>query len=109
VEVERQAAQPRRCHGREAESGRLDSFGHPRRRLAPPAQGGTKSNLLSFAPGSRCVWSWYDPREGAWTGEVEVEVGTDGLGVLGVPPFPEGAQRATSDWAARLRAVPAGP
>jgi len=32
VEVERKAGRPRRCHGREAESGRFDRFGH----LAPP-------------------------------------------------------------------------
>ena len=65
-----------------------------------------RPRLAGFTPGSRYVWSWYDPREGVWTGELELA--TDSEGVLDAPPFPSGTSRATRDWAARLRAVPAG-
>jgi hypothetical protein len=63
-----------------------------------------RPRVAGFAPGSRYLWSWYDPREGAWGGDLEL--GTDGLGVLEAPPFPRGAERATTDWAAKVRTVP---
>jgi hypothetical protein len=62
--------------------------------------------LAGFTPGSRYLWSWYDPREGVFTGEQELA--TDSSGVLDAPSFPSGTRQATLDWAARLRAVPAG-
>jgi hypothetical protein len=66
-----------------------------------------RARVAAFTPGSRYAWSWYDPRDGAWTTEVGLE--TDGAGVLEAPPFPGGGQQATTDWAAKLRAAPTRP
>jgi hypothetical protein len=63
--------------------------------------GAVRPRVAGLAPGSRYLWSWYDPREGVWASGVERA--SDGQGVLEAPPFPLGAQRATSDWAAKLR------
>ncbi len=69
--------------------------------------GAVQPRVAGMAPGSRYCWGWYDPRAGVMAGERELA--TDSSGVLEAPPFPSGAQRASSDWAAKLRAVPPRP
>jgi hypothetical protein len=65
--------------------------------------GAVRPQVAGLAPRSRYRWSWYDPREGVFASEVECA--TDSQGVIQAPPFPAGGQRATTDWAAKLRAA----
>jgi hypothetical protein len=60
--------------------------------------------LHGFRPNSTYRWTWFDPREGQWSGEVSIR--SDGQGTLPAPAFPGGANRATSDWAVKIVAQP---
>jgi hypothetical protein len=48
-------------------------------------------------------WTWFDTRLGKW--QAPVTITTDREGRLAAPPFPGTAERAGSDWAAKLTRV----
>jgi hypothetical protein len=99
--------EPRRAPG-SAEDG-LDGWGFMMRAadrsfaLLYFEAGAVRPRVVGLAPGSRYRWSFYDPREGRWEGERELA--TDGRGGLEAPPFPAAGERATNDWAAKLKAA----
>ena len=66
-----------------------------------------RPRLSGFVPRGRYRWSWFDPRSGGWTGEVDLS--SDDQGAILAPPFPGGAPSATDDWAAKLAAIPKRP
>jgi hypothetical protein len=69
--------------------------------------GAARPRVTGLAPGARYAWGWYDPREGTWASEQILA--SDSSGVIEAPPFPPAGERATSDWAAKLKAAPARP
>jgi hypothetical protein len=46
------------------------------------------------------LFSWYDPRRGAW--QEPANLVADGQGILQLPAFPEGEAVAGTDWAAKI-------
>lgn len=63
-----------------------------------------RARLRGFDANANYRWTWFDPRNGAWSKPVTVR--TDGAGVLHAPPFPAGGERAASDVAARILKAP---
>ena len=56
--------------------------------------------IQGFTPGARYRWSWFDPRNGAWTGSVTLKA--DAAGTLVAPQFAAGGSQATQDMAAKI-------
>jgi hypothetical protein len=59
-----------------------------------------RARMKGFAPGKRYRWIWFDPRSGAWGREVTLRA--DSAGVLTMPAFPGGGDRAGADVAASI-------
>ena len=108
LELASEDLQPRRTADSPASSDGLDGWSFMMRTgdrglaLLYFEVGAARPRLSGFTPGARYVWTWYDPRDGVWT--TVVERTADGQGAFEAPPFPGGEERATSDWAAKVRA-----
>jgi Protein of unknown function (DUF4038)/Domain of unknown function (DUF5060) len=94
--------QPRRAAGSEGSSeDGLDGWGFMMRTadrrfaLLYFEAGAAKPRAAGFVPGSRYVWRWYDPRDGAWAAGLKLTA--DSQGALEAPPFPD-----AGDWAAKV-------
>jgi hypothetical protein len=61
-----------------------------------------RSRATGWRPGSRYLFTWFDPRAGAWRESIELRA--DGAGTLRLPPFPGGIDTADTDWAAKILA-----
>jgi hypothetical protein len=59
-----------------------------------------RPRLAGLEPGAQYAWHWFDPRSGVWSRAIDVKVRQDGT--LETPAFPEGANVAARDWAAKL-------
>ena len=55
---------------------------------------------IGWRPNSRYRLTWFDPRLGEW--RESTELGSDGVGVIQLPPFPGGQDSAGTDWAAKI-------
>ncbi len=62
-----------------------------------------RARLKGFTPRARYRWTWFDPRTGEWSKAIKVT--TDAQGSLLAPPFPDGAEQATTDIAAKVYAI----
>ena len=62
-----------------------------------------RPSIAGLTPGTRYRWTWFDPREGTW-GDGLV-LATDEGGLVKAPVFPDGTERASRDWGARLMAL----
>jgi len=60
-----------------------------------------RGQIENLRPNARYRWAWFDPRQGRWLAPIAVTSGR--LGSLEPPLFPEGADRAPKDWAAKLK------
>jgi len=60
----------------------------------------SRGELEGMAPGAVYEWRWFDPREGRWSDPGPLQASADGR--LVVPAFPDGADVADDDWAARI-------
>jgi hypothetical protein len=56
--------------------------------------------LSGFKENSSYRFYWFDPRNGKW--EESSAIKTDENGVLEIPPFPDGRNPSTTDWAAKI-------
>jgi len=61
------------------------------------------AKLTGFAPNTRYLWRWFDPRTGLWSEATAAE--TDGRGGLQMPAFPSGGSVAREDVAAKITAA----
>lgn len=59
-----------------------------------------RARLKGFTPGARYRWSWFDPRNGAWSPALSLSA--DARGVLAMPAFPAGDTRSSTDYAAKI-------
>ena len=59
-----------------------------------------RAKTTGWTPNRRYQFSWYDPKTGTW--RAAVTVNSDGDGVIQLPIFPDGADVASTDWAAKL-------
>jgi hypothetical protein len=69
-------------------------------------QEAVRAEVAGFTPGGQYRWTWFDPREGTWGAESDVVA--DSRGALRAPAFPDGADTAVKDWAARVLATGSG-
>jgi hypothetical protein len=58
--------------------------------------------LHNFTPDSDYLFQWYHPVRGEWKENMLIKA--DDNGVLRVPDFPDGEDRASNDWAAKIKA-----
>lgn len=57
--------------------------------------------LHNFHTDSKYTLQWYNPVNGEWLDEIEIN--SDDNGSIKMPPFPNGTTRAYNDWAAKIR------
>jgi hypothetical protein len=63
-----------------------------------------RPKISGFKPNARYRWTWYDPLDGQWGQQVQIQ--TDGTGAFTAPPFIGDAGTASRDWAAKVTAAP---
>ncbi len=71
--------------------------------LAYFEQQALRVRMKGFTPKGRYRWTWFDPRNGAWSKPVELRA--DAAGVLTTPAFPVGGAAAQRDVAAKIVAA----
>ena len=59
-----------------------------------------RAKVANLAPNKSYQFSWYDTRSGQWLETSSVN--SDSQGNAQLPPFPDGKDVATLDWAAKL-------
>jgi hypothetical protein len=59
-----------------------------------------RAQTIGWRPGSSYRFTWFDPRAGAWRESIDLM--SDSVGALQLPPFPSGPDVASTDWAAKL-------
>jgi hypothetical protein len=59
-----------------------------------------RARAAGWAPNGRYRFTWYDPRAGAWKDSADLQA--DAQGILQLPAFPDGADVAVTDWAAKI-------
>ena len=59
-----------------------------------------RAKISNLEPNKTYQFTWYDTRAGQWLENLTVS--TDSQGVAQLPPFPNGKDIATLDWAAKL-------
>jgi hypothetical protein len=62
--------------------------------------GAARPRSPGWTPNGRYRFTWFDPREGAWRDAADLTA--DAQGALQLPAFPEGADVAGTDWAAKI-------
>jgi len=72
--------------------------------LAYFEQHAPRVRMKGFTAGGRYRWTWFDPRNGAWSRPQPVRA--DGAGTLTTPAFPAGGATAERDVAAKILASP---
>ena len=63
-----------------------------------------RPQINGFPASARYQWIWFNPRDGRWSGPVEITASA--AGVLAAPEFPAGDPQVINDWAAKLVRVP---
>ncbi len=59
--------------------------------------------LSGFKPDTSYRFQWFDPRNGRW--EKSVTLKSNEEGILTLPPFPDGQNPSTIDWAAKVTSL----
>jgi hypothetical protein len=62
--------------------------------------GAAAAQLRDFEAGARYLWTWFDPRTGAWSAPVVLSA--DRRGVLARPDLPARGPAGADDWAAKI-------
>lgn len=63
-----------------------------------------RPEITGFEPKAKLQWTWFDPRDGTWLGEVKISA--DDSGRFNAPPFPDHTTPEALDWAAKVVALP---
>lgn len=67
-------------------------------------RGCPRAIVEGLPPGAQYEARWFDPRQGRWLEEGPGRPAADGAGALALPPFPDGGETSTTDWALKLTA-----
>jgi hypothetical protein len=59
-----------------------------------------RPTIKGFQSGKQYVWTWFDPRSGAWSEPIALKAGNDGA--LLAPSFPNGGAQSAEDIAAKI-------